>query len=185
MMDKNRKPLTVDPEGRRGNAFDYGAGFVNPRRVLDPGLIYDTQTTDYKAFLCSIGYNKKSLHLITRDNSTCDQTLSTATGLNYPSITVPNLKNYFSVMRTVTNVGEPNSAYKAFISSPAGINVTVVPRLLVFSSYGQKIDFTVSFKVGAPSEGYGFGLLTWRSRKSRVTIPLVVRSAHSTSGLLR
>ncbi|KAG5529912.1 hypothetical protein RHGRI_030330 [Rhododendron griersonianum] len=185
MMDKNRKPLTVDPEGRRGNAFDYGAGFVNPRRVLDPGLIYDTQTTDYKAFLCSIGYNEKSLHLITRDNSTCDQTLPTATGLNYPSITVPNLKNYFSVMRTVTNVGEPNSAYKAFISSPAGINVTVVPRLLVFSSYGQKIDFTVSFKVGAPSEGYGFGLLTWRSRKSRVTIPLVVRSAHSTSGLLR
>ncbi|KAI8536719.1 hypothetical protein RHMOL_Rhmol10G0278800 [Rhododendron molle] len=185
MMDKNRKPLTVDPEGRRGNAFDYGAGFVNPRRVLDPGLIYDTQTTDYKAFLCSIGYNEKSLHLITRDNSTCDQTLPTATGLNYPSITVPNLKIYFSVMRTVTNVGEPNSTYKAVISSPAGINVTVVPRLLVFSSYGQKIDFTVSFKVEAPSEGYGFGLLTWRSRKSRVTIPLVVRSAHSTSGLLR
>lgn len=185
MMDKNLKPITVDPEGRRGNAFDYGAGFVNPRKVLDPGLVYDTQTTDYKAFLCSIGYNEKSLHLITRDNSTCDQTLPTATGLNYPSITVPNLKNYFSVMRTVTNVGEPNSMYKAVISSPAGINVTVVPRLLVFSSYGQKIDFTVSFKVEAPSEGYGFGLLTWRSRKSRVTIPLVVRSAHSTLGRLR
>ncbi|KAF7113572.1 hypothetical protein RHSIM_RhsimUnG0112800 [Rhododendron simsii] len=185
VMDKNREPITVDPEGRRGNAFDYGAGFVNPRRVLDPGLIYDTQTTDYKAFLCSIGYNEKSLQLITRDNSTCDQTFATATGLNYPSITVPNLKNYFSVMRTVTNVGEPNSTYKAVISSPVGINVMVVPRLLLFSSYGQKINFTVSFKVEAPSEGYGFGLLTWRSRKSRVTIPLVVRSTHSTSGLLR
>ncbi|KAH7848383.1 hypothetical protein Vadar_002145 [Vaccinium darrowii] len=185
MMNKNRRPLTVDPEGKRANAFDYGAGFVNPTRVLNPGLIYDTQTTDYKAFLCSIGYNEKSLHLITRDNSTCDQTFTTATGLNYPSITVPNLKDYFSVTRTVTNVGEPNSTYKAVISSPVGINVTVVPRRLVFSSYGQKIDFTVSFKVEAPSEGYGFGYLTWRSRKLHVTTPLVVRPAHSTLGLLR
>lgn len=185
MMNKNRRPLTVDPEGKRANAFDYGAGFVNPTRVLNPGLIYDAQTTDYKAFLCSIGYNEKSLHLITRDNSTCDQTFTTATGLNYPSITVPNLKDYFSVTRTVTNVGEPNSTYKAVVSSPVGINVTVVPRRLVFSSYGQKINFTVSFKVEAPSEEYGFGYLTWRSRKLHVTTPLVVRSAHSTLGLLR
>ncbi|RVW29498.1 Subtilisin-like protease SBT5.3 [Vitis vinifera] len=70
-------------------------GFVNPTRVLDPGLIYDTEPTDYKAFLCSIGYSEKLLHLITRDNSTCDQTFATASALNYPSITVPNLKDNF------------------------------------------------------------------------------------------
>ncbi|RVW78858.1 Subtilisin-like protease SBT1.6 [Vitis vinifera] len=93
ILDKNRRSITVDPEGRKGNAFDYGSGFVNPTRVLDPGLIYDTEPTDYKAFLCSIGYSEKLLHLITRDNSTCDQTFATASALNYPSITVPNLKD--------------------------------------------------------------------------------------------
>ncbi|PSS00353.1 Subtilisin-like protease [Actinidia chinensis var. chinensis] len=185
VLDKYHQPITVDPEGRRGNAFDHGAGFVNPTRVLDPGLVFDAEPADYKAFLCSIGYNEKLLHLITRDSSTCDQTLATATGLNYPSITVPNLKDRFSVTRTVTNVGDPKSIYKALVSSPVGVNVTVWPGRLVFSRYGQKINFTVDFKVAAPSDGYAFGFLTWRSRKSRVATPLVVRTTLSNSGLLR
>uniref|UniRef100_A0A5B7CCA6 Putative subtilisin-like protease SBT3.5 isoform X2 n=1 Tax=Davidia involucrata TaxID=16924 RepID=A0A5B7CCA6_DAVIN len=184
-LDKNHKPITVDPEGRRGNAFDYGAGFLNPTRVLDPGLIYDAQPSDYKAFLCSIGYNEKSLRLITRDNSTCNQTFATASSLNYPSITVANLKDKFSVRRTVTNVGKPTSIYRALVSAPLGINVTVVPRRLVFRRYAQKINFTVKFKVAAPSEGYTFGFLSWRNRESQVTTPLVVRVVPSNLGLLR
>ncbi|KAJ6293331.1 hypothetical protein OIU78_025336 [Salix suchowensis] len=105
ILNKNGKPIRVDPEGRMANAFDYGSGFVDPRRVLDPGLVYDAHQKDYNAFLCSIGYDEKSLRLVTRDNSTCDQTFTTASSLNYPSITVPNLKDSFSVTRTVTNVG--------------------------------------------------------------------------------
>ncbi|XP_002528535.2 subtilisin-like serine-protease S isoform X1 [Ricinus communis] len=185
ILDKNRKPITVDPRGRRGNAFDYGSGFVNPTRVLDPGLIYDAYTTDYKSFLCSIGYDDKSLHLVTRDNSTCNQTFATASSLNYPSITIPNLKDYFSVTRTVTNVGKPRSIFKAVVSNPIGINVTVVPKRLVFDSYGQKITFTVNFKVTAPSKGYAFGILSWRNRNTWVTSPLVVRVASSSMGLMK
>ncbi|XP_052196829.1 subtilisin-like serine-protease S [Diospyros lotus] len=185
VFDKNHIPITVAPQGRRGNAFDYGAGFLNPTRVLDPGLIYDAKPADYKAFLCSIGYNEKMLHLVTGDNSTCDQTFATATSLNYPSITVPNLKHSFSVTRTVTNVGKPRSHYRAAVSSPRGFKVTVVPRVLVFRRYGQKISFSVKFKATAPSEGYAFGFLTWMNRKSRVTTPLVVRATPSDMGLLR
>ncbi|XP_059644251.1 subtilisin-like serine-protease S [Cornus florida] len=185
ILDKSHKPITADPEGRRGNAFDYGAGFVNPREVLDPGLIYDAKPSDYKAFLCSIGYSEKSLHLITRDNSTCDQTLATPSGLNYPSITVPSLKDKFSVIRTVTNVGNPRSIYRATVSAPRGINVTVVPPQLIFNGYAQKIKFTVNFEAANPSEGYAFGFLSWRSRKTRVTIPLIVRVTPSKLGLLR
>ncbi|XAR73648.1 Cucumisin [Bertholletia excelsa] len=63
MVDKDHKrPITVDPQGRRGTAFDYGAGFVDPTKVLEPGLLYDAEPTDYKAFLCSIGYNERTLH---------------------------------------------------------------------------------------------------------------------------
>ena len=185
--------ITADPEGRKGNAFDYGSGFVNPKRVLDPGLIYDAEPVDYKAFLCSIGYSEKLLRLITRDNSsTCDQTFATATALNYPSITVPNLKddNYTSVVtRTLTNVGKPRSIYKAIVSSPTGINLTVVPYRLAFSHYGQKLNFSVHLKVAAAPQshsGYVFGSLSWRNRYARVTSPLVVRVAPPTSfGLMR
>uniref|UniRef100_A0A7N0UKC1 Uncharacterized protein n=1 Tax=Kalanchoe fedtschenkoi TaxID=63787 RepID=A0A7N0UKC1_KALFE len=185
VLDKNRKHITADPSGRRAIPFDYGAGFVNPIRVLDPGLIYDAHPQDYKAFLCSIGYDDKMLRMITRDNSTCSQSRMNPSGLNYPSITVPSLQDNFSVTRTVTNVGKPRSIYRAAISSPAGTNVSVVPQYLIFSSYGQKINFTVNFKVTALSKGYAFGSLSWKNRESRVTVPLVVRAEASSMGLMR
>lgn len=184
-LDKKRRPILVDPDGKRGNAFDYGSGFMNPTKVLDPGLVYDAQPSDYIRFLCSIGYDEKSLRQITGYNNTCDhQSLATASDLNYPSIAVPNLKDEMSVTRIVTNVGKPRSVYKARVSLPRGINVTVVPDRLVFSSFRQKMKFTVTFKVAGPTKGYSFGFLLWRSRRSRVISPLVVQVATSDSGLL-
>lgn len=183
MLDKKRKPITVDPDGRRGSPFDFGSGFVNPTHVLNPGLVYDAQPEDYKAFLCSIGYDEKKLRLLTRDNSTCNPRPASATGLNYPSIVVPHLKDEISVTRTVTNVGKPISAYEAMVSHPRGINITVMPRRLVFERYGQKISFTVKFKVAAPTQGYTFGFLAWRSKTLLVTSPLVVRCASLSSDM--
>lgn len=150
---------------------------MNPARVLDPGLIYDIEPQDYVSFLCSLGYNERSLHLVTRDNRTCDQTktFKSASELNYPSITLPNLKDNFSVTRTMTNVGKPMSVYKAVVSPPKGVNVTVVPNRLVFTRLGQKVKFTVNFKVVDPSKGYKFGFLSWMERKLHVYSPLVVR----------
>jgi len=176
-LDKHHRPITADPEQRRANAFDYGSGFVNPSRVLDPGLIYDSEPGDYVAFLCSIGYDQRSLHQVTRDNSTCDRAFNTASDLNYPSISVPNLKDNFSVTRIVTNVGKATSVYKAVVSSPPGVRVSVIPNRLIFTRIGQKMNFTVKFKITAPSKGYKFGFLSWRNGRSQVTSPLVVQVA--------
>ena len=189
-MDKKRKPIVADPNHRRGNAFDHGSGFMNPTRVLDPGLVYDSSPSDHISFLCSIGYDQKSLRQITGYNATCDDhhALETASDLNYPSISVPNLKGLVSVTRTVTNVGnKPRSVYRARVSKPRGFNVTVVPDRLVFTVLGQKRRFTVSFRVDAPTEGYSFGFLLWRSHRYRVFSPIVVRAASSDPdpGLLR
>ncbi|KAK9130881.1 hypothetical protein Sjap_011368 [Stephania japonica] len=186
VLDKKWKHITVDHTGRRGNPFDFGAGFLNPTGVLNPGLVYNAQSEDYKAFLCSVGYDEKSLHLVTGDNSTCNKRIyQSAVDLNYPSISVSNLRDSYSVTRTLTNVGRPRSIYKAFWSSPVGINVTVSPKILVFNKYGEKVNFTVNFKVSAPSKGYIFGTLTGRRGKLRVSSPLVVRVVSSDSGLLR
>ncbi|CAJ2646818.1 unnamed protein product [Trifolium pratense] len=185
ILDKHNEPIRVDPDRGRANAFDYGAGFVNPSRALEPGLVYDSQPEDFVAFLCSIGYDEKSLHLVTRDNSTCDGAFKTPSDLNYPSIAVPNLEDNFSATRVVTNVGTARSVYEAEVLSPAGVNVTVVPNRLVFTRTGQKIKFTVNFKVIAPLKGYAFGFLTWRNRISQVTSPLVVKVATTSLGLVR
>lgn len=159
---------------------------MNPARVLDPGLIYDSEPSDFVAFLCSIGYDQRSLHQVTRDNRTCDdRAFSTASDLNYPSIAVPNLKDNFSVTRIVTNVGKARSVYKAIVSSPPGVSVRVTPNRLIFTRMGQKINFTVNFNVTAPSKGYAFGFLSWRNRRSQVTSPLVVHVAPGKKGLVR
>lgn len=188
VFDKKGKPIRVDPESRRGNAFDYGAGFLDPTAVLDPGLIYDSNPTDYKSFLCSIGYNDKMLHPITRNTTTSckNRPFSTPSALNYPAILVPNLKSTFSVTRTLTNVKKQRqkSTYRAVVSTPLGIKVNVHPRRLVFNKYGQKLNFTVTFKVSSPSQGYVFGYLQWKNRKSRVTTPLVVRVLPSNLGVV-
>lgn len=188
ILDKQHQPIRADPDRRRANAFDFGSGFVNPVRVLDPGLVYDSHPQDFVAFLCSLGYDERSLHLVTGDNnSTCEGAFKTPSNLNYPSIAVPNLEESFSVSRVVTNVGRARSIYEAVVLSPAGVNVTVVPNRLVFTRTGQRIKFTVNFKVVAPSKGYAFGFLSWKNRRShsQVTSPLVVRVAPASLGLVR
>ncbi|XP_014521221.1 subtilisin-like protease SBT5.3 [Vigna radiata var. radiata] len=184
ILDKHHQPIRADPDKRRANAFDYGSGFVNPTRVLDPGLVYDSHANDFVAFLCSLGYDERSLRLVTRDNSTCERAFKTPSELNYPSIAVPNLEDTFSVTRVVTNVGKARSVYRSVVLSPAGVNVTVVPNRLEFTSVGQKIKFSVNFKVAAPSKGYAFGFLLWKNGKSQVTSPLVVRVAPPSLGLV-
>lgn len=180
--------MTADPEGRPADPFDLGSGFPDPTKFLNPGLVYNAKPLDYKDFLCSIGYDDKLLRQITGDNrSICNQPISTASNLNYPSITVPELKDTWSVTRTVTNVGKPRSIYRSVVSPPAGINVTVSPKYLSFRRYGQKANFTVSFRVVSPSQDYVFGSLTWKALKDVqvVTSPLVVRVAVSDTGLIR
>ncbi|KAG1363283.1 putative Subtilisin-like protease SBT3.6 [Cocos nucifera] len=183
-LDKNGNVITADPDGRAANPFDYGSGFPDPTGLLDPGLIYDAQAADYKAFLCSVGYDDKSLQQITGDRSVCIKPSPLASNLNYPSITVPDLKGTYSITRTVTNVGQTRSVYRAVVSPPTGINVTVIPGVLIFKSYSQKLNFTVNFRAVVPSKDYVFGSLSWKSKSTHVTSPLVVRVSSSKTGLL-
>ncbi len=43
--------------------FDYGAGFVNPSKAADPGLVYDIAASDYlKFFNCMRISHRRKLH---------------------------------------------------------------------------------------------------------------------------
>lgn len=151
---------------------------MDPIKALNPGVIFDAHPEDYRSILCAISRDDQSLHLITGDNSTCTHRASSyATALNYPSITIPHLKKSYSVTRTMTNVGNPRSVYRAVVSAPRGINITVTPEVLNFENYGVKKNFTVSFHVDVRPGGYVFGSLSWHGngRDARLTMPLVVK----------
>ncbi|WVZ79340.1 hypothetical protein U9M48_026931 [Paspalum notatum var. saurae] len=178
VLNSKGKTIPRDPDGRAATPFDFGSGFMDPIKALNPGIIFDAQPEDYKSFLCAISHDDHSLHLITGDNCTCThKASSSATALNYPSITIPYLKKSYSVTRTMTNVGNARSTYIAVVSAPRGINVTVTPEVLNFENYGVKRKFTVSFHVDVPPRGYVFGSLSWHEngRDARLTMPLVVK----------
>lgn len=156
--------------------FAYGSGHINPSKAINPGLIYDAGVADYIKFLCGQGYTKKSLRLVTGDNSTCSS-LKNATvwDLNYPSFALSansSITVTRSFHRTVTNVGSPVSTYKAVVNAPSGVKITVEPSVLTFKALGQKASFVVSVEA-VVSTGVLSGSLTWDDGVFQVRSPVV------------
>lgn len=159
--------------------WSYGSGHVNPMKALSPGLIYNTTTTDYIAFLCALGYSLEQIQVITSSsNPTCSHKLSSPGNLNYPSFSVvfgQKSRQVVKYQREVTNVGPAGSVYNVKVVSPAGVIVSVMPQKLIFRQVGQKLHFTVTFKsvrVGSRSDAQ-FGWLTWSNKQHQVRSPIV------------
>ncbi|XP_043714725.1 subtilisin-like protease SBT3.6 [Telopea speciosissima] len=156
--------------------FDIGGGHVNPKKVADPGLIYDTKMKNYIEFLCSMGYTSKEITNISGREVSCSKNKYSELDLNLPSISIPNLKNTMTVTRTVTNVGSINSFYKALVESPHGVRVKVEPQTLSFNSSITMLSFKVTFTSTQKLLGdYSFGSLTWTDNQHLVRIPLAIR----------
>ncbi|KAF3433600.1 hypothetical protein FNV43_RR24702 [Rhamnella rubrinervis] len=144
------KPMRSDlnPEAE----FAYGSGLLNPLKAPFPGLIYDIDELDYVKFLCGEGYTTKLLQIVTGINSiSCSEVNinGTVSDLNYPSfiISSPPSESFSHVFhRTVTNVGSPTSRYKANLAAPFGINITVEPSVLTFTSLNQKQSFMLKIQ---------------------------------------
>ncbi|XP_024539163.1 subtilisin-like protease SBT5.3 [Selaginella moellendorffii] len=149
--------------------FDYGAGHLNPYAAAHPGLVYDLDPKEYveRFRICGIvGY--------------CD-TFSAVSELNYPSISVPELFESYTVKRTVTNVGDHRSIYRVSVEAPPGIAVTVTPSVLEFTRKRQTKSFEVRFelerKVRTPDlhvHGFIFGSMTWKDHRHTVRSPIAV-----------
>lgn len=162
---------------KQADPFDYGGGHVDPNKALDPGLIYDMETSDYVCFLHAMGYNSTAISSMTRVHTPCRKSAKFLVNLNLPSITIPELKQQLTVYRTVTNVGPINSVYIAHIKAPPGTYVSVKPSILSFNSTTQKLKFKVTFCSELKVQGrYSFGNLYWEDGIHVVNIPLIVRT---------
>ncbi|XP_043691561.1 subtilisin-like protease SBT3.18 [Telopea speciosissima] len=175
------------------DAFDIGAGHINPLRAIDPGLVYDLNTEDYIVFLCNIGYSKEQIESLvltpasssvetdcsefTYLNNNNNNTSSTnaAAHLNYPSITVSDLRSTVTIKRTVRNEGGKRGVYFVRVENPKGVDVWVWPRILVFRRAREEISYYVTLTPLKQSQGrYDFGEIVWSDGFHQVRSPLVV-----------
>ncbi|KAK3424934.1 hypothetical protein EUGRSUZ_F01673 [Eucalyptus grandis] len=178
-----RGPITTHT-GAAATPYDYGAGEVSTTRSLQPGLVYETNTTDYLNFLCYYGYNIAQIKHIARnvsDSFSCppDSSPNLISNINYPSIAISGLdgKRSKTVFRTLTNVaGDDAAIYTASIDSPEGLIVKVVPSKLKFEKTGQKQSYQVVLSLQSSVKEDLFGSITWTNGQYKVRSPIVVSS---------
>ncbi|XP_022932385.1 subtilisin-like protease SBT5.3 isoform X3 [Cucurbita moschata] len=166
----------LSSEKEKANPLAYGAGHVQPNKASNPGLVYDLSTQDYLNFLCARGYNKTQMKLFTNDTSfVCSKSFK-VTDLNYPSISMNNLKSEaVEIKRRVKNVGSPGT-YVAQVEAPPGVSVSVDPNTLKFTKTDEEKDFKVVLKrvSNNQTEEHVFGKLVWSDGKHRVSSPIFV-----------
>ncbi|XP_042417243.1 subtilisin-like protease SBT3.18 [Zingiber officinale] len=170
------------------DAFDVGAGHMDPLRAIDPGLVYDMQTRDYVVYLCSLGYSEAQIKSMLLPSPSVD--VSCAAGgkhsdleLNYPAIVVSELRATVTVKRTLRNVGQNRHAvYFAAVVSPHGVSTVVWPPLLVFSGQ-EEASYYVTMSPAKRSQGrYDFGEIVWSDGYHRVRTPLAVQVTNIKDG---
>jgi Subtilase family/Fibronectin type-III domain/PA domain/Peptidase inhibitor I9 len=136
--------------------FAQGAGNINPRRFLDPGLVYNA---GYPAWINML------------------QGKRTPSNVNEPSIAIGSLAGTEHVARMVTNVSGKRETYRASVQGVKGVNVKVSPAKITLGP-GRVKKFTVNFKsTNAARFGkYSTGHLVWKgSRGHTVRSPIAIR----------
>ncbi|KAK4409070.1 protein SUPPRESSOR OF K(+) TRANSPORT GROWTH DEFECT 1 [Sesamum angolense] len=171
--DNTKNFIRRHPNGTQTSPFDYGSGHINPAAAIDPGLVYDFDTSDIIDFLCSTGATPAQLKNLTGEVMYCRKNPKSSYDFNYPSIGVSNLRGSISVHRTVTYYGEGPAVYKAEVDHPAGVNVSVTPNELRFEKIGDKMSFVIGFTPYKASNGdFVFGALTWTNGVHVVRSPI-------------
>ncbi|KAK1271278.1 Subtilisin-like protease [Acorus gramineus] len=160
--------------------FDIGAGHVCPLSAIDPGLVYDMDGRDYVLFLCSLGYTQPQIKAMVLPSPSIETRCVnrwTVSDLNYPAIVVSDLRSTVSVPRTLRNIGPTVSVYfLTSIMEPKGVQVTVWPRVLVYTHHRSRASFYVTMAPVKRSRGrYGFGEIVWSDGLHSVRSPVIVR----------
>jgi len=168
VKDNKGAPISTDTNGPAG-PFDYGSGQVTINAAANPGLVYDSNSTDWVKWLCGTGQ-------LAATGSTCTTFGSIdPSDLNQPNIAIGALAGKQTVTRTVTNVSVLPGIYIPQIVKPAGVNVTVSPKILILRP-GGKATYKVTFtRTSAAFDEYAFGSLTWNSGLYKVRSQIAVR----------
>ena len=190
--DNTGGTITDEVTSLPATPWDFGAGFVQPEKAMDPGLVYDMGTEDYLLFLCGRGYNSSEISVF--DTFTCPSNpRARVEDTNLPSFvayfTIESLSVYntaVTLTRRVTNVGAPGATYRASVDvQPRGFQVSIEPSTLTFTADAPTQSFTVTIvprgAANLPEVTLGQGLLSfgsvsWSDGKHRVQSPVAILS---------
>ncbi|XP_051219675.1 subtilisin-like protease [Lolium perenne] len=176
--DRSGAPI-LNEQHKPADLFATGAGFVNPEKAVDPGLVYDMYNDGYIGYLCGL-YTNRECSVIARRPVDCSAVaVIPQSALNYPSISVAFVKDWnplapVVVERTVKNVGEATAMYRAEVDMPAGsaVNVTVTPNVLWFGGKVQMQKFKVLVFPIKDSATAVQGAIRWVSDTHTVRSPV-------------
>ncbi|KAK2978868.1 hypothetical protein RJ640_030917 [Escallonia rubra] len=150
---------------RDATPFDFGSGHLRPNDALRAGLVYDFNTNDVIAYLCSAGVSDWQLQNLVGEDASCPHSPVPTYNLNYPSIAVSNMKGPTTVTRTVTYLGRGTDPKKFYldVEQPEGVNLKVQPDTLDFSDGQRTMTYTVDIQVKKRHKKgkYVFGSITW------------------------
>ena len=117
------------------NVMNQGAGFVQPSLATNPGLVYDSNATDWIKFLCGTGELTGCAAADTIDPS----------DLNVPSLAIGDMFFMQTLKRSVKNVSGNTVTYAASVPAIEGLDITVTPSTLTLGP-GDTGNYTVSFR---------------------------------------
>ncbi|XP_037448548.1 subtilisin-like protease SBT1.4 [Triticum dicoccoides] len=167
--------------GKASTPFARGAGHVDPNRAVDPGLVYDAGTEDYITFLCALGYTDKQIAVFGSSANCSTRAGSSVGDHNYPAFSVVFATNKMAVVRqrrVMRNVGgDARATYRAKVTAPDGVLVTVSPRTLRFTATQKTQEYVVTFAqriFGSVTGNHTFGSIEWSDRKHTVTSPIAI-----------
>jgi subtilisin family serine protease len=152
--------------------FGQGAGFVAPNGATDPGLVYNAGAADYVRMSC--GLAAPNLQIYTA--ATCNNYGSIkASALNLPSITLGAVLGTTTIARTVTNVNDVSSTYKATVAM-AGYDGVVTPETFTIAPGASQTYSVKLTRTTTPLNVWGFGNLTLEDELGhKVRIPVSAR----------
>lgn len=156
-LDNAGNPILSADGANPATPLNFGSGHVVPAKAFDPGLVYDSNLTEWVQFGCGLGqFQQVFAPSVCASFGSIDPS-----NLNTPNLAVGDLPGTQTLTRKVTNVGGKKTTYKVAVSAPPGFTVQVTPTSLTLGpgmtkSYTAKITRTT-----APLGTYQFGSLTW------------------------
>lgn len=154
--------------------FDFGAGFINPARAIDPGLIFNAHFQEYVQFLCAVpGVDDDYVRRVTGYGCPTENQ-GWCSDLNTPSITVSNLVGSRKVIRRVRNVSSANETYTVTVKEPSGVKVSVSPQVFKIRGLASR-ELKIVLKATNSTRAYSFGAMVLQGNNNRIIrIPIAV-----------
>lgn len=187
MTTAHQDVLKRDSFIMQANPFDIGAGQIVPggewskQSIDEPGIVYNTDSRDYRGFLCGVAPHWLADPATECDSLSMDGVSFDPPQLNLPSIGVSDLAGSRTIRRTITSVSKERGwrTYIASVDAPDGYEMTVFPSSVRLRN-GQSVSYDITIRQGpyAELDEWRFGSLTWSeaSGEYQASSPVAVKA---------